>query len=35
MEENELLPIEGEANKTSLDKVVEQLKSVGWTVEMK
>ena len=31
----ELLPIEAKANKTSLDDTIESLKSNEWTVEMK
>ena len=29
------LPIEAKANKTSLDKIVANLKEMGWTVEIK
>ncbi len=35
LRENDLLPIEGEANKISLEKTIENLESLDWEVEMK
>ncbi len=35
LRENDLLPIEGDANKISLQKTMKQLESVDWKVELK